>query len=71
MITSAPTSASAPRPSAGSNALAGELTPAASFLVNGAAKTHITEADATGTGEITATITVTFDGRARPTTARP
>jgi alternate signal-mediated exported protein len=49
---------------AASNALTAELTPSATFLVNGAATTHVTSADDTGTGEIEATITVTFNGAA-------
>jgi alternate signal-mediated exported protein len=46
------------------NALTSQLTPAATFLVNGVSSTHITEADDTGTAEITTTITVTFGGLA-------
>lgn len=46
------------------NPLTAQLTPSATFKVNGATRTHITEADATGTGEIVATIMVTFDGPA-------
>jgi alternate signal-mediated exported protein len=47
-----------------SNALASQLTRAASFTVGGASRTHITDADDTGTAENTAKITVTFDGPA-------
>jgi alternate signal-mediated exported protein len=47
-----------------SNALTGELTPAATFTVNGASTTTITEADDTGSAEIEATITVTYNGPA-------
>ena len=46
------------------NALTRELVPAASFSVAGAPRTHITEVDDKGTAEITATLTVTFDGPA-------
>lgn len=46
------------------NALTGQLVPAASFTVGGASRTHITELDDTGANEISATITVTFDGPA-------
>jgi alternate signal-mediated exported protein len=41
-----------------------ELTPSATFTVNGANRNHITDADDTGTAEIVATITVTFNGPA-------
>jgi len=49
---------------AATNALTGQLVPAATFTVAGANRTHITEVDDTGTAEITATLTVTFDGPA-------
>jgi alternate signal-mediated exported protein len=46
-----------------SNALTSELVPAAVFTVGGTPDVvHITSADDTGTGEIQATITVTFTG---------
>ena len=38
--------------------------PSATFTVNGAQRTHVTDADDTGTAEIVATITVTFNGPA-------
>ncbi len=44
------------------NALTGQLTSSAAFLVNGASTTTITEANDTNTGEIVATITVSFNG---------
>ena len=44
------------------NAFAQQLTPSATFTVNGASKTHVTELDDTGAGEISAKISVTFDG---------
>lgn len=46
------------------NALTTQLVPAATFTVGGATRNHITELDDTGTAEITATVTVTFDGPA-------
>ena len=46
------------------NALTAQLRPSASFTVNGATRTHVTDADDTGTGEIVATISVVFDGPA-------
>ena len=47
-----------------SNALTSQLAPTAAFTVGGASRTHITDADDTGTAEITATINVVFDGPA-------
>lgn len=47
-----------------SNALVDELDAEATFTVNGVPTNQITEADDTGTAEISATITVTFDGPA-------
>jgi len=44
------------------NPLAQQLAPTATFTVNGRPATHITDADDTGTGEIVATIGVTFNG---------
>jgi alternate signal-mediated exported protein len=50
---------------AAQNPLTNELTPTATFTVNGANRTHITDADDTGaTNEIVATIGVTFNGPA-------
>jgi alternate signal-mediated exported protein len=46
------------------NGLTAELTPSATFQVNGATTTHITSADDTGAGEIVATIQVVFTGPA-------
>jgi alternate signal-mediated exported protein len=46
------------------NALTSQLVPAATFTVGGATRNHITELDDTGTAEIIATVTVTFDGPA-------
>jgi len=46
----------------GPAALTDELAASAVFTINGVTKTTITEADATGTGEISATLEVTFDG---------
>jgi alternate signal-mediated exported protein len=46
------------------NALTSQLVPAATFTVGGATRNHITELDDTGTAEITATVTVAFDGPA-------
>jgi alternate signal-mediated exported protein len=46
------------------NALTAQLTPSAAFTVNGATRNHVTDADDTGTGEIVATISVTFNGPA-------
>lgn len=45
-----------------SNALTGELTADATFTVNGASATTVTEADDTGTDEIEATVSVVFNG---------
>jgi alternate signal-mediated exported protein len=44
------------------NGLTAELSPTATFTVNGATTDHVTSADDTGTGEISAELTVTFDG---------
>jgi alternate signal-mediated exported protein len=46
------------------NPLTDELAASATFEVNGAAVTHVTDADDTGTDEIEATLVVTFDGPA-------
>jgi alternate signal-mediated exported protein len=47
------------------NGLTNELTPTATFTVNGATRSHVTDADDTGaTNEIVATIGVTFNGPA-------
>ena len=47
------------------NALSNELVPSATFTVGGASRTHVTELDDTGaTNEISALITVRFDGPA-------
>ena len=46
------------------NALTTQLAPSAAFTVGGATRNHITDADDTGTAEITATISVVFDGPA-------
>jgi alternate signal-mediated exported protein len=47
---------------AASNGLTSELTASATFRVNGVVTDHVTAADDTGSGEISATVTVTFDG---------
>lgn len=47
-----------------SNALSTRLAPTAPFTVGGASRTHITDADDTGTAEITATINAVLDGPA-------
>lgn len=52
------------------NALTAELDADAAFTVNGAPATEVTEADDTGTGEIQATVTVTFDGPAATNASR-
>jgi hypothetical protein len=50
---------------AAQNGLTSELTPTAAFTVNGATRSHVTDADDTGaTNEIVATIGVTFNGPA-------
>ena len=50
---------------AATNALSQQLTPSATFTVAGASRNHVTEQDDTGaTNEISAKITVTFDGPA-------
>jgi alternate signal-mediated exported protein len=59
---STPTWSGAKDPTA--SGLIAELTPTAVFLVNEKPKTHITSADDIGTGEIVATLTINFDGRA-------
>jgi alternate signal-mediated exported protein len=47
------------------NPLTGQLTASATFMVNGAVKTHVTAADDTGAyDEIVATVRVVFDGPA-------
>jgi alternate signal-mediated exported protein len=49
---------------AATNPLTSELTPSATFTVNGVAKAHVTSADDTGTSEIQASVVVVFDGPA-------
>jgi alternate signal-mediated exported protein len=44
------------------NGLTTELTPSATFTVNGVPSSHITDADDTGAGEIVATVSVVFNG---------
>jgi alternate signal-mediated exported protein len=46
------------------NGLTAELTPSATFLVNGVATSHVTETDDINGSEIEATLTVVFDGPA-------
>jgi alternate signal-mediated exported protein len=49
---------------AATNPLTSELTPSATFTVNGVATAHITSADDTGASEIQASVVVVFDGPA-------